>query len=111
MFDSLVDSRTDLTASHPFPYLLSCLSTEPKADSFISEILNLPIISGAKLRLQINFLNPLLMATKLLEKLELPIGESSYLLFHIVFAKLPTELKTRFEKRYGSDPRVLPTFD
>ncbi|GBP40055.1 hypothetical protein EVAR_19184_1 [Eumeta japonica] len=44
-------------------------------------------------------------------RLGLPVGERSYLLFHITTAKLPTELKTRFEQRYGSDPRMLPTFD
>ncbi|GBP25815.1 hypothetical protein EVAR_94835_1 [Eumeta japonica] len=56
----------------------------------------LPNVASAKSRLRIEFLDPLLMATKSLERLGLPIGEWPYLLFHIVKAKLFTELKTRF---------------
>ncbi|GBP76356.1 Acyl-CoA synthetase short-chain family member 3, mitochondrial [Eumeta japonica] len=90
IFDSLVDSRTDLMTSQKFAYLLSCLSAEQRG-------------SG----LWIDFLNPLLMATVSLERLRL----WPYPLLHIPTTKLSVELKTRFEQRYGGDPRVLPTFN
>ncbi|GBP54131.1 General transcription factor II-I repeat domain-containing protein 2 [Eumeta japonica] len=62
--------------------------------------------------LSVGFLNALLMAAKSLERLAIPVREwKCHLLFYIATVKLPTELKTRFEKRYGNDPRVLPTFD
>ncbi|GBP74828.1 hypothetical protein EVAR_55098_1 [Eumeta japonica] len=140
MFDTLVNSQTDLTADQKFTYLLSYLAAVPRrliqnlninndsdpimrnllerryqntrrvAVSFFSEILNLPNIAGPKSRLRINFLNSFLVATKSLERLRLPIGEWSYLFFQIATVKLHTELKTRFKQRYGSDLRVLPTF-
>ncbi|GBP54783.1 hypothetical protein EVAR_87855_1 [Eumeta japonica] len=58
-----------------------------------------------------DFLNPLLMVTKPSERLGIPVGEWSYLLFQIATAKLPVELEMRFDQRYGSDPRALPIFD
>ncbi|GBP81999.1 hypothetical protein EVAR_62876_1 [Eumeta japonica] len=93
MIDGVVNSRVDLTADHKYAYLLSCLSGNERS------------------RLRIDFLNLLLMATKSLERLGLPVGERSYLLLHIATAKLPVELKMRFEQRYGNDPRMLPTFN
>ncbi|GBP31809.1 hypothetical protein EVAR_81575_1 [Eumeta japonica] len=90
-FDSLFNARADLTAGQKFTYLLSCLSAEPRglmqdlninddsysipryflesryqntrrlADSLISEILNLLNFAGARSRLWIDFLYPLLL--------------------------------------------------
>ncbi|GBO99312.1 hypothetical protein EVAR_100860_1 [Eumeta japonica] len=52
--------------------------------SFISQTLNLPCITGAQSRLYVDFLNPLLMATKSLEMLGIPVEEWSNLLLHVV---------------------------
>ncbi|GBP24440.1 hypothetical protein EVAR_19316_1 [Eumeta japonica] len=118
MFVSLVNSRTDLPPGQKFACLLSCFSAEPRrlntrrlADYFISENLNLLKAKGVKYKLRIDFLNSLLMATKSLERLGFPVGEWSYLLFHIATAKIPVQLKSRFEQKYSSDSRVLLTFD
>ncbi|GBP04115.1 hypothetical protein EVAR_68151_1 [Eumeta japonica] len=93
MFDSLDNERTDLIAGEKFAYLLSCLSAEREGQGcgWISSSLSGWLSSHWRDR---DF------------RLE-----SGYVLFHIATAKLPVELKVQFEQRYGSDRRVLSTFN
>lgn len=140
-FDSVVDARSDLLSTHKMHYLMSALSDEPKrlvqhlkveagnynvardllkrryhntrvlADTYIAQIMSLPDISSRLTGLRVSFLNPLLTAYRCLERLELPVKHWSYILVHICFAKLPTDLRSRFERRHGDGYRDLPTFD
>lgn len=140
-FDSVVDARSDLLSTHKMHYLMSALSDEPKrlvqhlkveagnysvardllkrryhntrvlADTYIAQIMSLPDISPRLTGLRVSFLNPLLTAYRCLERLELPVKHWSYILVHICFAKLPTDLRSRFERRHGDGLRDLPTFD
>lgn len=140
-FDSVVDARTDLLPTHKMSYLMSALSDEPKrlvqhlriesgnytiardllkrryhntrilADTYLSQILSLPDIGSRLTGLRASFLNPLLTSYRCLERLELPVEQWSYILVHICLGKLPTDLRSRFERRYGDDQKNLPTFD
>lgn len=140
LFDSLVDTRSDLAPAQKLAYLISCLTGEARglvqhirlsddgyktardllmkryhntrhlADVHVDQIMKLPIISARLNGLRSQFLNPLSMAINSLERLGLPVTEWSFILVHIVLTKLPTNLKTRFEQKYGSDPDVIPTF-
>lgn len=140
-FDSVVDARNDLLSTHKMHYLMSALSSEPKrlvqhlkveagnytvardllkrryhntrvlADTYIAQIISLPDISPRLTGLRVSFLNPLLTAYRCLERLELPVKHWSYILVHICFGKLPTDLRSRFERRHGDSLRDLPTFE
>lgn len=140
LYTSLVKSRTDISKTEKFHYLVSHLHGEPKsliqhlpmtdaslnialeilalrydnirllADSHISRILNLtPIKKQTALRTQI--LNPLLESTRALKCLGFPTDQWSYILLYIGLTKLPIDMKTRFEQRYGGLKKNLPTFD
>lgn len=139
LFDSLVDKRDDLTPSQKLAYLMSRLQGEARdlvshlqvtdsgylsardllhkryqnirrlADAHISQILGLPKATPSTLRLKL--LNPLVVAVNALDNLKFPVKEWSYILLHIVLAKLPTELRSRFEQAYGGDSATyLPPF-
>lgn len=140
-FDSVVDSQFNLAPTLKLQYLVSALSEEPRrllmhlkieggnyrvardllksryhntrvlADNYINQILTLPEITTKLAGLRAMFLNPLLMAYRCLERLELPVRHWSYLLVHIALTKLPQDLKSRFERRYGGDLKELPKFD
>lgn len=139
-FDSIVHRRTDLTPTQKLQYLVGSLSDEPRrliqhlriedsnyeiardllknryhnlrlqTDILIAQLLNLPEIPTRLTGLRSSFLNPLLSAYRALDRLELPVSHWSYLLVHICMNKLPSELKTRFERHYGRDVTKLPTF-
>lgn len=140
LFDSLVDSREDLGPSQKLAYLLSVLGGEARgliqhlpisdgsysvarallskryhnlrclADVHIDQILGLPAVATiATLRTEL--LNPLLIATNALARLELPVDKWSYLLVHVVLKRLPLTLRARFEQKHGGhDAAPLPTF-
>ena len=140
-FDSVVDTRTDLTPTHKLHYLVSALSDEPRsliqhlrieagnyeiardllkrryhnlrvlADTYIENILSLPSINSRLSGLRASFLNPLLTSYRCLERLTLPVKHWSYILMHICLGKLPSELRSRFERNHGDNPIELPTFD
>lgn len=140
LFDSLVDARSDLSGAQKLAYLMSCLSGEARglvqhlrisdegyqisrellikryqntrrlADVHVDQILSLPSVSPKLLGLRAQFLNPVIMAVNSLERLGFPIKEWSFLLLHICLAKLPINLKTRFEQKCGSEAETIPTF-
>lgn len=140
-FDSVVDNQPTLTPTLKLHYLVGALSDEPRrliqhlkieagnytvardllkrryhnlrvlADTHIAQIMMLPNISPKLSGLRVSFLNPLLSTYRCLERLDLPVNHWSYLLVHLCLAKLPSELKSRFERRFGDDPNKLPTFD
>lgn len=140
-FDSVVDNQPDLTPTLKLHYLVGALSDEPRrliqhlkieggnyptardllkrryhnlrvlADTHLAQIINLPNINSKLGGLRVSFLNPLLSSYRCLERLELPVAHWSYMLVHICLTKLPSELKSRFERRYGDNPESLPTFD
>lgn len=140
LFNSLVLSRKDISKTEKFHYLFSNVEKEPKslikhlpmvdasldtamellrsryentrllADSHISRILHLPTLKQAS-GLRVKILNPLLESTRALKNLGLPTDEWSYLLFHISLAKLPVDIKTRFEQLHGGNRNSLPTFE
>ncbi|GFG31280.1 hypothetical protein Cfor_06215, partial [Coptotermes formosanus] len=140
LFDSLVDSRADLTASQKLAYMRSSLSGEAAqlvqhiavdnegypiardilfgryqnirclADTHAAIILGLPKI-GSTLRLRSDLLNPLLLAYNTLNKLKINLEKDSFLLLHIVLTKLSPELRSRFEHKYGGDSTTyVPPF-
>jgi hypothetical protein len=140
-FDSVVDNQPDLTPTLKLHYLAGALSDEPRrliqhlkieggnypvardllkrryhnlrllADTHLAQILSLPSIDSKLGGLRVSILNPLLTSYRCLERLELPVAYWSYLLVHVCLTKLPTDLKSRFERRYGDNPNSLPTFD
>ena len=141
LFGSLVDSRLDLSPAQKLAYLLSVLEGEARAliqhlpvtdsayptaldllsrryqnkrclaDVHIDQILRLPVISRLS-ELRVDMLNPLLASTNALKRLELPVDHWSYLLVHIVLQRLPAELRSRFEQKYGGDSAThLPPFE
>lgn len=76
------------------------------ADTYLAQIFDLP---NATVDIRNTFLDPLMIAYRCLEELDLPVSHwSSYVLVHVVLAKLPTDLMSRFEKRDGMDNRELP---
>lgn len=140
LFDSLVDARADLRPSQKLAYLMSVLDSEAKgliqhlpvsdetyktardlitrryhnkrglADTHIEQILSLPSLNRVS-GLRTQLLNPLLVATNALKSLDLPVDQWSYLLVHIVLKKLPADLRSRFEQRFGGDSATyLPPF-
>lgn len=140
LYSSLVLSRKDISKTEKFHYLISHVKNESfglikhlpmvddsletaltilegryenkrlLADSHIARILNLPFVSkGVDLRMRL--LNPLLESTRALQNYGFPIDHWSYILLHISLTKLPNEIKTRFEHKYGGNISVLPTFD
>lgn len=141
LFDSLVHSREDLSASQKLAYLLSSLSGEARdlirhlavtdenyeparellrqrydsvrrlADTHIAEILDLPPVTRAT-SLRASVLNPLQVSVNALKTLGLPVDKWSFLLLHIVLKKLTPELRLRFEQLHGGkSPDYLPPFD
>lgn len=141
LFESLVDARTDLSEAQKMAYLLASLKGEALglvqhlsvadgsyatareilrrryhdvrrlADAQVGHILNLPKISRVS-TLRQDILNPVLVATNDLKRLGLPVDQWSFLLLHIVLAKLPGEMRLRFERMYGGDsPSHLPSYE
>ncbi|XP_052744238.1 uncharacterized protein LOC128199306 [Bicyclus anynana] len=140
MFNGLVDSRQDLAPTQKMAYLLSALDGEALqvvahldlaptnyttarlllqrryanvrrlADGYVGQILSLPMIRGVE-QLRFGLVNPVVVATNGLRKLDLPVEEWSFLLLHIVLSRLPSDLKLRFEQRHGGDgASYLPGF-
>lgn len=140
MFNSLVLSRKDLSKTEKYHYLFSHLYKEPRmliqhlpmidssldtgleilksryenkrmlVDRYILRILNLPILSNSR-NLRTDILNPLLESTRSLKNLGIPVEEWSYILLFITLTKLPNEIKTRFEHRFGGLNKDLPKFE
>lgn len=141
LFHSLVDARQDLSPSQRLAYLLSALEGEARgivqhlpitddnykialdllqsryqnlrrlADTHVGQILGLRAVTRLS-SLRSDLLNPLLVAYNALRSLSLPVEQWSFLLLHIVLSKLPTDLKARFEQKYGGDSATyLPPFD
>lgn len=140
MFDSLVASRTDLSKAQKMAYLLSTLEGEARAlvqhlrveddqyatawellksryqntrllaDAHVAQLLALPRVTNrSHLRLQL--LTSVTVACNALRTLGLPVDEWSFLLVHIVLSKLPTDIRSRFEREYAEkDDTTLPTF-
>lgn len=139
MFTSLVDTRTDLTKAEKLAYLRSFLEGEPQelvqylelqdasydtamellerryqnprlqADSHVTHLLNLPKVSNrAQLREQL--ITPVTVALNGLRAVGLPVEQWAFLLFHIVLARVPQEIRTRFERERVGDRGVSKVF-
>ncbi|CAK1599138.1 unnamed protein product [Parnassius mnemosyne] len=140
LFDSLVDSRSDLTPSQKMVYLLASLEGEALgvvghlrlsddayqtardllairyanvrriADEQVKQLLSLPLLSD-RARLRPDLLDPVLVACNTLRRLGLPVGEWAFLLLRIVLSRLPLDLRIHFEERYGGDEAsYMPPF-
>lgn len=137
IFKSLTDEMSTVSDAVKLHYLLSCLSGEaynmvsqlqptnenyPVAmdiltrryenrrvliDRFVDIILGLPQIE-ARSDIRTVFLNPLISAQSALNNLALPIKNNDYVFVSIVVRKLKGELRTLFERKYGSRT-TLPT--
>lgn len=140
LFESLVDSREDLSPSQKLAYLLSVLDGEARglvqhlpigdgsyqvarsllakryqnqrclADAHIDQIMDIPAVSNTA-QLRTKLLNPLVVATNALSRLGLPVDQWSYLLVRIVLKRLPVSLRARFEQGHARDEAPLPTFE
>ncbi|XP_049877355.1 uncharacterized protein LOC126374682 [Pectinophora gossypiella] len=140
LYNSLVSSRTDISKTEKFHYLFSHLQKEPRsmlqhlpmvdssldtalellkarydnkrllADTHISRILNIPVLKKVN-TLRTSILNPLLESTRALKGLGLPVDSWCYMLVHISLSKLPIDIRTRFEQKYGGLRCDLPTFE
>lgn len=140
LFTSLVLTRQDISKTEKFHYLFSHVEKEPRsllqhlpmvdgsldtaldilrsryentrliADCHISRILNLPVLNKA-VGLRERVLNPLLESSRALKNLGFPVEQWSYMLLYISLSKLPVDLRTRFEQKYGGNNINLPTFD
>ncbi|CAK1589555.1 unnamed protein product [Parnassius mnemosyne] len=132
LFDSLVDTKRDLTPSQKMAYLLASLEGEALgvvghlrlsddayqtardllagryanvrriADEYVRQLLSLPLLRD-RARLRSDLVNPVLVACNALRRLDLPVDEWSFLLLHIVLSRLPLDLRIHFEVRYGGD--------
>lgn len=141
MFVSLVDSRDDLTRGQKMAYLMSTLQGEARAlvqhlrvedsqyatawelltnryhnvrllaDAHARQLLSLPgVHSRADLRLQL--LTPVTVACNALKTLGLPVEQWSFILVHIILTKLPTDIRSRFEREAAErDGSALPTLE
>ena len=76
-------------------------------DRFVDIILGLPDIH-ARSSIRTSFLTPLISAQSALCNLDLPMKDSDYVFVSIVVRKLKGELRTLFERKYGSRS-TLPT--
>ena len=76
-------------------------------DRFVDIILGLPDIH-ARSSIRTSFLTPLISAQSALCNLDLPMKDSDYVFVSIVVRKLKGELRTLFERKYGSSS-TLPT--
>lgn len=140
LFLSLVHDRPHLPDAEKHYYLRSCLVGEPLtlvkhlpvdaanyevalgllrdrydnkrllADTYLGQIMSLPIIASTLEGLRQSFYSPLLESTQALQKLGLPVAEWSYLLTYLILQKLPSQLRSQFEERSGVAPGDLPTF-
>lgn len=140
LFNSLVMSRKDISKTEKFHYLFSNVQKEPRdlikhlpmvdesldtamdilksryenkrllSDSHISRVLNLPCLNNIT-GLRTKILNPLLESTRALNNLGFPINEWSYLLLYIGLTKLPLDMKSRFDHKYGGNTATLPSFN
>lgn len=140
IFNSLVDARRDLTPAQKMAYLLSSLEGEALgvvghlkltddsyptarellgrrygnvrrlADAHMMQLLSLPILTDQK-RLREEILDPVVVATNALRRLDLPVDQWSFLLLHMVLSRLPLDLRIHFEERYGGDgANYIPPF-
>ena len=137
IFKSLTDDMSTLSDAVKLHYLLSCLSGEARSmvshlqltndnfsvamdiltrryenrrvliDRFVDIILGLPDIH-ARSAIRTSFLTPLISAQSALCNLDLPMKGSDYVFVSIVVRKLKGELRTLFERKYGSSS-TLPT--
>lgn len=137
IFKSLTDDMNTISDSVKLHYLLSCLSGEARSmvahlqltnenfavamdiltrryenrrvliDRFVDIILGLPNIH-TRSDIRTLFLTPLISAQCALNNLDLPMKESDYVFVSIVVRKLKGELRTLFERKYGSR-QTLPT--
>lgn len=139
IFRSLTDDMTTISDSVKLHYLLSCLSGEARSmvshlqltnenfavamdiltrryenrrvliDRFVDIILGLPHIH-TRSDIRTLFLTPLISAQCALNNLDLPMKDSDYVFVSIVVRKLKGELRTLFERKYGSR-QTLPTLN
>ncbi|GBP23363.1 hypothetical protein EVAR_22221_1 [Eumeta japonica] len=103
MLDGSVTSRADLTAGQRFAYCCPASqrnreSVRRLADSFYFEGLKSTERCGRKIKAVNKLPRPSPDDHQVIGEIGLLVGEWSYLLFHIASAKLPVELKTRFEQ-------------
>ncbi|XP_045453732.1 uncharacterized protein LOC123663034 [Melitaea cinxia] len=141
LFESLVDSREDLSLSQKLAYLLSVLDGEARelvqhlpicegsyavarslltkryqnqrclADAHIDQIMDIPVVSNTA-QLRTKMLNPLVAATNALSRLGLPVDQSSYWLVRIMLKRLPVSLRARFEQAHTRDEASpLPSYE
>lgn len=140
LFDSMVHARTDISAALKLAQLLAVLVGEPRdlvghlsvtdenyeiardllidryqnvrrlADTLLEKIWNIPRVTQVS-DIRIQMLNPVLMATKALGKLGLPVDQWSYMLLNFLLKRLPAEVRARFEHLHGGDSaRHLPAY-
>lgn len=137
IFRSLTDEMTHISDAVKLHYLLSCLSGEARSmvahlqltgdnfavameiltrryenrrvliDRFVDIIMGLPQIH-ARSDIRTLFLTPLISAQSALNNLDLPMKDCDYVFVSIVVRKLKGELRTLFERKYGSR-QTLPT--
>lgn len=138
LYNSLVLSRKDLSKTEKYHYLFSHVHKEPRTliqhlpmtnesldialeilksryenkrmiiDRHLSRLINLPNVSNSQ-NLRVGMLNPLLESVMSLKNLGLTVDD--YFLVYMCMSKLPIDLKTRFEQRYGGVKNDLPTFE
>lgn len=140
LFDSLVHARDDLSPALKLAQLRSALHGEPRelvshltvseenydtarallisryhnvrrlADTLLGKIWAIPKVARVK-DIRVRVLNPVLTATKALQKLGLPVDHWSYLLVNYILQRLPTEVQARFEFVHGGNSaQHLPEF-
>lgn len=139
LFESLVDSRHDLSKAQKMAYLLSTLEDEARsliqhlrveddqydtawellnsrfqnvrllADAHAAQLLALPKVAN-RAQLRLHLLTPVTVACNALRTLGLPVDQWSFLLVHILLGKLPNDIRSRFERENAErDSTTLPT--
>lgn len=139
MFESLVDSRQDLSKAQKMAYLLSTLEDEARslihhlrveddqyetawellnaryqntrllADAHAAQLLALPRVTN-RAQLRLQLITPVTVACNALRTLGLPVDQWSFLLVHILLGKLPHDVRSRFEREtVQRDSTALPT--
>ncbi|CAG4974219.1 unnamed protein product [Parnassius apollo] len=110
LFDSLVDARRALTPSQKMAYLLASL--EGEAPGIVGHLklsedayqAARDLLAGRdRAILRPDIVNPVVVASNSLRRLDLLVDEWSFLLLHIVLSRLPLYLRIHFDESYGGD--------
>lgn len=138
LFDSLVHGRDDLDNAYKMAQLVMALRDEPRelvghltvtsanyliartilleryqhtrrlVDAQLGRLFSIPRVTrDADIRSLV--LNPVLVATKALKNLGLPVDQWSYIIFYMVLSRLPAGVQSRFEQLHGGSSTELPT--